>query len=117
MVSERTKDYGRKFSEKSFWRKVGRYAKVAGRQVVEKGLTLYYCLEDKDTPKRAKALIIGSLGYFIMPVDAIPDLAPLVGYTDDLGVIVMTLSTVAASLKREHWEKAALKTKDWFGEK
>ena len=50
----------------------------AGKEVIEKALILYYCLQDDDTPAWAKTTIIGALGYFISPIDAIPDLVPVV---------------------------------------
>ena len=68
-------NYSDKYSEESFWQKVGKFALVAGKKVIEIALTLYYCLKDPDTPKRAKATITGALGYFIWPLDAIPDLS------------------------------------------
>ncbi|WP_211605080.1 YkvA family protein [Vreelandella arcis] len=47
----------------------------------------------------AKTTIYGALGYFISPVDAIPDLAPIVGYADDIGVLAGALAMVAAHIK------------------
>jgi len=78
----------RSWSEESFWAKLARYARVAGRQVVETALVLFHCLRDPDTPAWARAVILGALAWFVAPVDAIPDLTPLVGYTDDLGARV-----------------------------
>ena len=106
--------YDKEYSEESFWRKVRRNAFAAGRQVIEKALTLFYCLRDPDTPGWAKAVIIGALGYFILPMDAIPDLIPGAGYADDLGAITVALGTVAVHIKPEHTEKAKGKVSDWF---
>lgn len=60
---------------------------VAGRKVIDKVLRLYYALQDKDTPIWAKSIIVGALAYFISPLDAIPDITPVVGYVDDWGAI------------------------------
>ena len=92
--------------EKSFWDKVARAVGVAGREVREIALTLYYVLEDEDTPNWARATIIGALIYFISPIDAIPDAIPGVGYADDLAVMVSAIRAVAMYIKREHREKA-----------
>ncbi|MDE2692055.1 MAG: YkvA family protein [Acidobacteriota bacterium] len=108
-------DYSKEYSEESFWKKLGGFAVRAGKEVVEKALTLYYCLLDPDTPKRAKATIIGALGYFIAPFDAITDLIPVVGFSDDLGVLVLALAMVATHIKPEHREKARETLKTWFG--
>ena len=67
------------YSDEGFWNKLGQYAKAAGKEVVEKALLLYYAGHEEDAPAWAKATIIGSLGYFIAPLDAIVDLTPVVG--------------------------------------
>ena len=108
-------DYSEEYSEESFWKKLAAFAVRAGKEVVERALTLYYCLLDPDTPRRAKATIIGALGYFISPFDAIADVIPVVGFSDDLGVLVLALAAVAAHIKPEHREKARETLKTWFG--
>ena len=50
-----------------------------------------------------------------LPIDAILDITPVVGYADDLGVIVAALAVVAAHIKPEHTEKALAKLREWFG--
>ena len=109
-------EYGKEFSEPSLWTKLGKYAVTAGKQVVEKVLTLYYCMLDRDTPAWAKAVIVGALGYFIMPLDAIPDLTPVAGYADDLGALAAAAGMVAIHIKPEHHKKAKEKLKQWFGD-
>ena len=104
------------FSEGGFWDKLKHYAKSAGKEVVEKALLLYYAGNQENTPAWAKATIIGSLGYFIAPLDAIVDLTPVVGYADDLGVLALALATVATYINDEVRDKAALKMQDWFGD-
>lgn len=46
----------------------------------------YYCARDAETPFRAKAIMLAALAYFIMPLDAVPDLIAVLGYTDDATV-------------------------------
>jgi uncharacterized membrane protein YkvA (DUF1232 family) len=100
--------------ESSFWEKIKGYALTAGKEVIEKALLLYYALIDSDTPIWAKTVIIGALGYFITPIDAIPDLTPVVGYSDDLGALAYALAIVVAHIKPEHKIKAQEKLKTWF---
>ena len=104
------------YSERSFNRKLLDYAKAAGREVVEKSLWLYYAAQSPNTPTWAKTTIYGALGYFISLVDAIPDLTPIIGYTDDLGVLVAALAAVTSHVTPEVKEKASRKLKQWFGE-
>jgi len=106
--------YRKNYSEDQFWNKVGRFAKVAGRRVVETALQLYFAAESPQTPTKAKGIIYGALAYFISPVDFIPDLLPGLGYTDDLTVLVAAIGVVAAHITPEIKKRAAQKTDEWF---
>lgn len=108
-------NYEKEFSEEGFWEKVKNYAKKAGKEVIETALKLYYAAQDEDTPTWATAIIYGALGYFILPIDVIPDIAPVVGYTDDLGVLLAAVASVAVHIKDEHAEKARKQIEVWFG--
>ena len=108
-------EYAQEFSEGGFWTKLAKFALAAGKEVVEKALLLYYAFQNEDTPTWAKSVIVGALGYFIMPVDAIPDIIPVVGYADDLGVLVAALATVAAYITPEVKRQAQEKLAQWFG--
>ena len=103
----------RNFSETAFWSKLRQYAWVAGRQVIEYALQLYYALMDRDTPRWAKAVIGGALVYFVVPVDLIPDFIPG-GYADDLGALASAMAAVIKSIKPEHAAKAKAKASELF---
>lgn len=103
------------YSDDNFWDKVMRFAKLAGREVIEKALWLYYAAEQPETPSWAKGVMYGALAYFISPVDAIPDITPLVGYADDLGVLATAIGTVSAYINEAVRAKTAAQLKKWFG--
>lgn len=103
------------YSAPGLWRTLSRGAKSAGRKTLLTALTLFYCLKDKDTPTWARGVIIGALGYLILPTDLIPDILPGIGYTDDWGALVAALGTVAAYIKDEHKEMAEKQTARLFG--
>lgn len=109
-----TNEYAKKYSESSFWEKIANHAKQAGREVVEKSLCIYYVTKKPDTPQWAKATAYGALGYFISPVDAIPDLTPFIGYSDDLGVLALSIATLAWYIDDDVKNKARQKTIEWF---
>ncbi len=106
--------FEKEFSEDSFWEKVKKFAKSAGESVLEPALKLYYAAQDPDTPVWAKTIVYGALGYFISPIDAIPDITPIVGYSDDLGVLVAAIAAISAHIKDIHKEKAKETLKQWF---
>ena len=108
-------EYDKEYSETGFWEKLKKFALKMGKDVVELALTLYYTLQHPDLPPWAKTTIYGALGYLIFPFDAIPDLTPLVGYTDDLGAIVAASSIVAMYITPEIREQARQKLHEWFG--
>lgn len=107
-------EYVDEYSDQRFWKKVSKYAMKAGAEVIEKAICLWYVLQKPDTPAWAKATIIGSLGYFICPFDAIPDMTPVVGYVDDLGVLMLAVATLAAYIDDEVRERAARQLRRWF---
>lgn len=107
-------DFSDHYSDDSFWEKLKNFATKAGCIVIKHALVLYYCLLDSDTPAWAKATIVAALGYFISPIDAIPDAIIGAGFTDDLGVLTLALATVEAHVKAEHTERAEEKLRSWF---
>ncbi|MFT5483069.1 MAG: uncharacterized membrane protein YkvA (DUF1232 family) [Halieaceae bacterium] len=109
-------DSNSNYSEVSFWDKVKSQALMAGREVIEKALVLYYCLQDQDTPTWAKTIILSALAYFVLPADAIPDYLVGVGFTDDLGALAAAAMTVASHIKEGHSAAAADRVLDWFGD-
>ena len=103
------------YSAGRFWHKILAFGRSAGREVLEKALWLYYAAERSDTPRWAKATVYGALAYFILPADAIPDLAPLAGYTDDLTVLVFAVVTIGAYIDDGVKARAARTLTQWFG--
>ncbi|SRR5690606_17025974 len=105
----------RNFTPIKFWKKVTPNARSIGRSVLEKALYLYYALQNPATPKWARRVIYGALGYFVLPLDAIPDVAPLIGYTDDMAVMAGALATITFYITPEVKAQAHRKIAAWFG--
>jgi uncharacterized membrane protein YkvA (DUF1232 family) len=103
------------YTEQGFWEKLKKFALQAGKEVVERALTLYYAAQRPETPLWAKTVIYSALAYFILPTDAIPDLTPIAGYADDLGALAAALTTVAMCITPEIKDQAKQKMQDWFG--
>ena len=100
-----------KFHEHTFLDSCKTIAKKAGREVIGKSLQLFYAFPN--APPWAKATIAGALGYLVFPADAVPDFLPVVGFTDDLGVIVAALGAVASTIDDGVKAKADQKLVDW----
>ena len=65
-------------------------------------LAAYYCAFDRATPVQVKTALVGALAYFVLPLDAVPDVLPMVGFTDDAAVLLTALRVVAAHVRPEH---------------
>lgn len=106
--------YRKYFTPARFWRRLGRLAATAGARTVYTALLLYYAYEREDTPGWAKRTVLGALGYLLFPLDAVPDLTPLLGYTDDLGVLSAALVTVGAYVNDDVRSRARARLSGWF---
>jgi uncharacterized membrane protein YkvA (DUF1232 family) len=94
---------------KRFWTK---FKRVAVRlPFSEDLLSAYYCAFDRQTPRHVQAALLGALAYFILPFDFVPDMLPVLGFTDDAAVLATAMRLVAAHITPEHREaaRAALK--------
>lgn len=102
------------YSEEGYWEKIKTFAKQAGREVIGSSLNLYYAAQREDTPAWAKATIYGALAYFVLPIDAIPDITPVVGFSDDLGALAAATAIVAAHINAEVKQLSQAKLGEWF---
>ncbi len=69
-------------------------------------LAAWFCARDPATPARVRYTLIMAVAYFVLPIDAIPDIIPFLGFTDDAAVIAAALAAVAGSIKPEHRDRA-----------
>ena len=81
-------------------------ARCRGATVAEDLLAAYYCAFDHATPMPVKASLVGALAYFVLPFDAMPDVFPLLGFTDDAAVLLAALRMVGAHMRPEHRDAA-----------
>lgn len=87
-----------------FWRKLRR---VMGRiPFAEELVAAYYCATDRQTPAHVRAVLMGAIGYFIVPTDMIPDFIATLGFVDDATVLALAIASVSRHIKPEHKSKA-----------
>ena len=87
-----------------FWPKVRRVARRI--PFLDHLLAAYYCTLDPKTPIQAKAVLMGALAYFVLPVDVIPDFIAGFGFTDDATVLYAAIRSVGKYIRDEHRERA-----------
>ena len=99
-TGDTTKAADEKSIRAGFWRT---FRKAAGQiPFAEDVVAAYYCALDPATPGKSKAVLFGALAYFIMPVDAIPDMLAFVGFSDDIAVLTLALATIRSNLTDAH---------------
>jgi uncharacterized membrane protein YkvA (DUF1232 family) len=89
---------------RAFWPKFWRFA--ARLPFAEDLVAAYFCAFDRDTPRHVQVALIGALAYFVLPFDFIPDMMPLIGFTDDAAVLATAIKLVAAHIGPQHREAA-----------
>jgi uncharacterized membrane protein YkvA (DUF1232 family) len=92
-----------------FWVKLKQV--VAKLPFAEDLLAAYYCAFDRETPRHVQMALLGAIAYFILPFDFVPDMLPVLGFTDDAAVLATAIRMVATHITSEHREaaRAALK--------
>ena len=86
----------KKFVEENLWAKVERLGKKIS--FAKDIMALYNYFMDARVSWHRKAIVVSALIYFIVPIDAIPDITPLIGYMDDLGVITALMKYLGSEL-------------------
>ncbi|MBB4954867.1 uncharacterized membrane protein YkvA (DUF1232 family) [Agrobacterium vitis] len=66
----------------------------------------FYCATDRNTPLRVRGILLAALGYFVLPLDAMPDMLAFVGFTDDIAVLTTALALINGHIKDEHYQAA-----------
>ena len=75
---------------------------VANLPFAEDLLAAYYCAFDKQTPRHVQAALLGAIAYFVLPFDFVPDMLPVLGFTDDAAVLATALRMVASHINEDH---------------
>ena len=101
------KKFGGHYSESRYWQKLSDLPRSVGRELVMQALLLYVVLTDERTPLWAKGLAAAGLAYLILPLDAVSDFLPVIGYSDDaavMGVVLYELHRFITPAVRERAE-------------
>ncbi len=96
--------------EPRLWRKLVR---VAARITFADSLVAaWYCAKDPATPMHVRGIMLAALAYFLLPLDAVPDMLVGIGFTDDAAVLAAVLGAFARNITAEHRAKAAKRLDD-----
>lgn len=107
--------YAEFYNPNALFEKIKKFAKKAGVKTIYVVLILYYATFDKALPVKDRLMVLAALGYFIIPLDLIPDALPG-GFADDAGALFYVVKHIWNNLSEETFNKAKLKLGEWFGD-
>lgn len=114
--NELVSKYEKEHDEKKFWKKIKKVGAQIGVTPIYLVFLLYHAIKSKSIPMVNKAPIVGALGYFISFIDMVPDITPLVGYCDDVTIVVGALAVISTQITEEIREDAKVSTRKIFPE-
>ncbi|HQI04975.1 MAG TPA: DUF1232 domain-containing protein [bacterium] len=115
-VFENASNYAKHYNPSELFDKIKEFGKKAGSKVVFAALLLFYAVKSDNMPLKEKAIVVGALGYFILPFDFIPDLIPILGYSDDFAVLFATVRMIAMYIDPQVINDAKFRLSEWFGQ-
>lgn len=110
------KAYEKYFSESELFSKIKKVGKSIGATILYPVLLLFNLLKSNEVNLKEKAMIIGTLGYFILPVDLLPDALAGVGYTDDAAALMAVLKALASCINNSIQETSKDQLRNLLGE-
>ena len=115
-ITANLKLYEKYFSENELLQKIGKLGKSIGATVLYPVFLLFNLLKSGDINLKEKAMIIGTLGYFILPVDLLPDAIVGVGYADDVAVLTAAVKALASCITEDIQNESKEQLRKIFGE-
>lgn len=91
-------------ARKTFWLKLKKLATKL--PFAEDLLAAYYCAFDRQTPRHVQLSLLGAIAYFVLPFDFVPDLLPVLGFTDDAAILATAIRMVSSYITSEHRDAA-----------
>ncbi len=89
---------------RSFWKTLRRA--VSSMPMAEEAAAAYFAALDRRTPVKVQAMLLATLAYFVVPADAVPDILPVIGFTDDAAVLMAALRMLSEHIRPQHYEAA-----------
>ncbi len=56
--------------------------------------------------ERTRGILLAALGYFVLPLDFVPDMLAMIGFSDDIAVLTAAFAAISGQIKERHYQKA-----------
>ena len=87
---------------------------TAGRTLALPALEAFEILIEPSIPSQVRMSMLAALTYLIMPMDLVPDLVPIAGFSDDLVALTAVISLWSSHITPEIRNKARRKLDRWI---
>ena len=112
-MSKKSSSDDPKFNPAAFIALLKKFARKLSHNLLEKVLVGYQMTIDPLVPNSAKAILIPALVYVGIPIDAIPDVIPGLGLTDDTATLIGAMALVAVNFRPRHAHAARETMRAW----
>lgn len=93
------------------WERIKRWA----RELESDGVTLWFCCRRPGTPLLPKILALLVVGYFLSPIDLIPDFIPVLGYLDELILLPVSIYLILKQVPEPVLVECRAEAIAWIG--
>ena len=105
------------YSDDKFIKKVQSNGLQLGFKALHAATTLFVALKSPQMPNAQKLIILGALGYLILPIDLIADFLPVIGLADDAIIIIKAVMSVYSHVDDSMEQEAHMLLKKWLGDR
>lgn len=106
-----------KLDYNALWESICKWSQKAGRAATRPVLLMWYVMRSKDTPKKDKWAIFGSLAYLVLPIDILDaKRLPIIGWIDEVASLAVMIQKMSKHITPEMQGRADAQLDKWFPE-
>lgn len=106
-----------KLDYNTLWESIRRWSSKAGRVATRPVLLMWYVMRSKETPRKDKLAIYGSLAYLVLPIDILDaKRLPFIGWLDEVASLAVMVQKISKYITPEMQGKTDAQLEKWFPE-
>ena len=101
----------------ALWESICQWSRKAGRSATRPVLLIWHVMRSKDTPKKDKWMIFGSLAYLVLPFDILDTKRiPISGWFDEVVSLALLVQKMSKHITTDMEAKVNEQLDNWFPE-